>query len=154
MMNLSECIILLQCSSNSCIIAPYCFIPTQVAKKYDEVEELHTKLVAKFPSVNFPSLPKLSLIVTEKTLNERKRFLEDLLSLIARTPKLCSSSPLLTFLEVSKISIKQNELKKPEPEKPEPEKPKVCKDCLIWIAFQYGQLFLIETPLSNAHTSL
>ena len=64
----------------------------------------------------------MSLIITEKTLNERKNFLEQLLNLVARTPKLCSSTSVLTFLEASKISIKQNQLQKPEPEKPEVRK--------------------------------
>lgn len=90
---------------------------TQVAKKYEEVEELHSKLVAKFPSVKFPSQPKMSLIITEKTLNERKAFLEQLMKLVAQTPKLCSSSPVLSFLEVGTISIKQNKLSQPEPGK-------------------------------------
>lgn len=79
-------------------------------------------MVAKFPSVNFQPLPKLSLIITEKTLNERKKFLEELLGLVAKTPKLCSSSPVLSFLDVNKITIKQNKLQKPEMT----EKPTVC----------------------------
>jgi hypothetical protein len=68
----------------------------------------------------------MSLIITDKTLNERKKFLEQLLSMVARTPKLCSCSPVLSFLEVNKISIKQNPLQKPEP-----EKPKVCRNVLF-----------------------
>ena len=63
----------------------------------------------------------MSLIITEKVLNERKKFLETLLNLIAKTPKLCSSSPVLEFLEVNKISIKQNQLKNAEP-----KETKVC----------------------------
>ena len=101
-----------------CQVLNLILIHIQVAKRYEEVEDLHTKLVAKFPSVNFGHLPKMSLIITEKVLNERKKFLEKVLNLIAKTPKLCSSLPVLEFLEVNKISIKQNQLKKAEPEKP------------------------------------
>ena len=71
-------------------------------KTYEEFVYLHEKLSARFPSVLFPSLPKRSLINNSTVFQDRRRVLDELMHLVARTQKLCCSPMILEFLGVRK----------------------------------------------------
>ena len=61
-------------------------------------EELCLKLSQKFPSVVFAPPPKKPFLVNDAVISERRQYMEEVLQLIARTPKLACSSMVLEFL--------------------------------------------------------
>ncbi len=50
----------------------------------------------------FPNLPRKPLIVNSSTFQERRKFMDEVMHLVARTQKLCCSPMILEFLGVRK----------------------------------------------------
>jgi hypothetical protein len=76
----------------------------KVPHKFAAFEDLYHKLLQKFSSVVFTSLPKKTLIVNDAVINERRRVMEAVMQQIANTPKLACSSLTLDFLGVQQSS--------------------------------------------------
>ncbi len=75
-----------------------------MSKKYEEFEDLYHKLNNRFPSVLFPDLPKKPLLVNSTTFHERRKVMDEVMHMVARTQKLCCSPMILEFLGVRKPS--------------------------------------------------
>eukprot|EP00794_Sanderia_malayensis_P001189 gene1189-560_t len=77
-------------------------IQFMITKKYEEFEDLYQKLNARLPSVILPNLPKKPLLINSGTFQERRKVMDDVMHLVARTQKLCCSPMVLEFLGVGK----------------------------------------------------
>ena len=63
---------------------------------------MYQKLAGRFPSVLFPGLPRKPLIVSTSAVHERRKVMDEVMHLVARTQKLCCSPMVLEFLGVRK----------------------------------------------------
>lgn len=73
-----------------------------IPKRYEEFEDVYQKLAGRFPSVLFPGLPRKPLIVSTSAVHERRKVMDEVMHLVARTQKLCCSPMVLEFLGVRK----------------------------------------------------
>lgn len=105
-----------------------------IPQKYEVFEDLCAKLSQKFPSVVFSSPPKKTFLVSDSVISDRRRYMEDVLQQIARTPKLACSSLVLEFLgakrghkDVNRLEITQTK-KDPKAEEEESSEQKPVKE--------------------------
>lgn len=89
-----------------------------IPQRYEVFEELCSKLTQKFPSVVFDPPPKKAFLVNDTVISERRRYMEEVLQKIAKTPKLACSSLVLEFLgakrghkEINRLEETQSNIK-------------------------------------------
>ncbi|XP_055871956.1 uncharacterized protein LOC106060435 isoform X2 [Biomphalaria glabrata] len=82
-------------------------------KQLSEFEDLRATLAEMFPNTTLPVINKMSIIVSEPVLRERRNSLDQLLRFIVTVPKLAMSVPLLTFLGVDSIRAKKFSIGEP-----------------------------------------
>lgn len=87
----------------------------QVPRDYEAFETLQKELLENFSSLKLPALPrKYHIFMSESDIEERQISFDCLLMLVARTPDMCTSIPVLKFLGVDLIADKKYRKKRPE----------------------------------------
>ncbi|XP_030634573.1 HCLS1-binding protein 3 [Chanos chanos] len=69
-----------------------------VSKKYSEIDEFYYSLMAQYPSIHMPAMPRKALFVGESDLRERRAAFDELVKFISRHPTLATCPELLEFL--------------------------------------------------------
>ncbi|XP_036449224.1 LOW QUALITY PROTEIN: HCLS1-binding protein 3 [Colossoma macropomum] len=69
-----------------------------VSKKYSEIDEFCHNLVAQYPSIHLPAMPRKALFVGETDIRERRAAFDELVRFIAKHPTLSTCPELLEFL--------------------------------------------------------
>ncbi|XP_010139504.1 PREDICTED: HCLS1-binding protein 3, partial [Buceros rhinoceros silvestris] len=75
-----------------------------VSKKYSEIEELYQRLVARYPQVSLPLLPRKVLFVGESDICERRAMFHDIMKFISKHEDLATCPELLEFLGTKSTS--------------------------------------------------
>ena len=70
----------------------------QLFKKFPEFEELRTKLHEAFSGMALPLVVKKSIIVNEAVIRDRRNCLDTFMKFISATPRVVTSSHVLSFL--------------------------------------------------------
>ncbi|XP_040408342.1 HCLS1-binding protein 3 isoform X2 [Cygnus olor] len=76
-----------------------------VSKKYSEIEELYHRLVARYPQVSLPPLPRKVLFVGESDIWERRAMFNDIMKFISKDEDLAVCPELLEFLGTKSTSV-------------------------------------------------
>ncbi|KAM4625777.1 HCLS1-binding protein 3 isoform 2-T2 [Polymixia lowei] len=92
-----------------------------VSKKYSEIDEFYYRLVAQYPDISLPAMPRKALFVGEADIRERRATFDELVKFIAKNPTLAASPEVLDFLgaQSSQADIKTNVLVGEEPDEEE-----------------------------------
>ncbi|XP_071759702.2 HCLS1-binding protein 3 [Centroberyx gerrardi] len=69
-----------------------------VSKKYSDMDEFHNRLVAQYPKIALPAMPRKALFVGETDIRERRAAFDELVKFIAKNPTLAACSEVLEFL--------------------------------------------------------
>ena len=92
----------------------YC-ISLQVPRDYEAFETLQKELLENFTELKLPALPrKYHIFMSDSDIEERQISFDCLLMLVARSPDMCTSIPVLKFLGVDLIADKKYRKKRPE----------------------------------------
>ncbi|KAJ8289517.1 hypothetical protein GJAV_G00002230 [Gymnothorax javanicus] len=73
-------------------------VQLMVSKKYSEIDEFYCRLIAQYPKISMPSMPRKALFVSETDIRERRTAFDELVKFIARDPTLATCPELLEFL--------------------------------------------------------
>ncbi|CAG5118733.1 unnamed protein product, partial [Candidula unifasciata] len=71
-----------------------------IEKQWSEFEELRLKVAGIFHGTSLPALNKISIIVNDQVLRQRRNNLDQLMKFMASVPRLATCVPLLEFLGV------------------------------------------------------
>ncbi|XP_060735915.1 HCLS1-binding protein 3 [Tachysurus vachellii] len=69
-----------------------------VSKKYSEIDEFYFKLLAQYPSIHLPVMPRKALFVGESDIRERRVTFDELVRFISKHPTLSTCPELMEFL--------------------------------------------------------
>lgn len=76
-----------------------------VSKKYSEIDEFYYKLIAQYPSIHLPAMPRKALFVGETDIRDRRAAFDELVRFISKHPTLATCPQLLEFLG-AKINVR------------------------------------------------
>lgn len=69
-----------------------------MSKKYSEIDEFYSNLIAQYPSVQLPAMPRKALFVGETDIRERRVAFDELVRFISKNPTLSTCPELMEFL--------------------------------------------------------
>lgn len=69
-----------------------------MSKKYSEIDEFYSNLVAQYPSIHLPAMPRKALFVGETDIRERRVAFDELVRFISKHPTLANCTELMEFL--------------------------------------------------------
>ncbi|KAK3537754.1 hypothetical protein QTP70_017864 [Hemibagrus guttatus] len=69
-----------------------------VSKKYSEIDEFYSNLMAQYPSIHLPAMPRKALFVGEADIRERRIAFDELVRFISKHPTLSTCPELMEFL--------------------------------------------------------
>ncbi|MCJ8736661.1 hypothetical protein PDJAM_G00015070 [Pangasius djambal] len=69
-----------------------------VSKKYSEIDEFYSSLIAQYPSIHLPAMPRKALFVGETDIRERRVAFDELVRFISKHPTLSTCPELMEFL--------------------------------------------------------
>lgn len=70
----------------------------QVSKKYSEIDEFYSNLIAEYPSIHLPAMPRKALFVGETDIRERRVAFDELVRFISKHLTLSTCPELMEFL--------------------------------------------------------
>ncbi|XP_010867211.2 HCLS1-binding protein 3 isoform X2 [Esox lucius] len=69
-----------------------------VSKKYSEIDEFYHRLVAQYPKIILPAMPRKALFVGETDIRERRVAFDELVKFISKNSQLATCPEVLEFL--------------------------------------------------------
>lgn len=69
-----------------------------MSKKYSEIDEFYSTLLAQYPSIHLPAMPRKVLFVGETDIRERRVAFDELVRFISKNPSLSTCPELMEFL--------------------------------------------------------
>ncbi|XP_058255954.1 HCLS1-binding protein 3 isoform X2 [Hemibagrus wyckioides] len=69
-----------------------------VSKKYSEIDEFYSNLMAQYPSIHLPAMPRKALFVGETDIRERRVAFDELVRFISKHLTLSTCPELMEFL--------------------------------------------------------
>lgn len=69
-----------------------------MSKKYSEIDEFYSNLIAQYPSIHLPAMPRKALFVGETDIRERRMAFDELVRFISKHPTLSTCPELMEFL--------------------------------------------------------
>ncbi|KAF7704629.1 HCLS1-binding protein 3 [Silurus meridionalis] len=69
-----------------------------VSKKYSEIDEFYSSLIAQYPSIHLPPMPRKALFVGETDIRERRMAFDELVRFISKHLTLSTCPELMEFL--------------------------------------------------------